>query len=73
MDIYVDLLRICVDDGNKYKFKCDHVSTLEEHVCRDDSTPGQGLCCMGAALCFKVGMANIWSGTGNWLFKSELL
>ncbi len=28
------------------------ISTLEEYVCRDDPTPGQGLCLCGAALQF---------------------
>jgi hypothetical protein len=67
------------DDGSRYKFKCVLISTLEEYVCRDDPTPGHGLCLCGAALQFLMWCCIVYQNradnkmvcSGNWLFKSE--
>ncbi len=70
---------LCADDGSRCKFKCVLISTLEEYVCRDDPTSGQGLCLCGDALQFSMWCCIVYQHrahkkvvcSGNRLFKSE--
>jgi hypothetical protein len=40
-------------------------------VCRNDLTPGQGLCLMWRCIVFQSRQTKLWSVAGSWLFKSE--